>query len=186
MKIEVKGRIKGTELISSIIWEDKKISTDENIMVLLEMQDKLNTCVKLGPYEDYCSNEDECGAVGKVKAIYEAREEKVLSEMREFIDEVMSQTDPERAVSDDLLDKKLEGLTQKWNQCKGGNLMDKIFTPQEVAEYLKIKEKTVKDYLREGKLGGFKTGKEWRVRERDIVEFMNSGGVKPKYHKKEQ
>jgi excisionase family DNA binding protein len=121
--------------------------------------------------------------VRKIKSLSEARKEKTLSEMRQFIDEVMSQADPEKAVSDTVLDKKSDELTEKWNKCKGGVSMDKIFTPKEVAEYLKIKEKTVKDYLREGKLGGFKTGKEWRVRERDIIMFMESGGVKAEYKK---
>lgn len=86
MKIEVKGRVKGTKLISSIIWEDNKISTDEHIMVLLEMQDKLNTCVKIGPYEDYCSGENhlkDCGVWCFMAII-----EQMLEEGYEVIGEV--------------------------------------------------------------------------------------------------
>ena len=52
------------------------------------------------------------------------------------------------------------------------NPLDQVFTPAEVAERLKVSSKTVKDWLRAGKLRGVKAGRLWRVRERDLEEFL--------------
>jgi len=49
----------------------------------------------------------------------------------------------------------------------------KVFTPDEVAEILKIKEGTVLEYLRKGRLKGIKMGgKVWRVTEAQIEDFL--------------
>lgn len=45
-------------------------------------------------------------------------------------------------------------------------------TPAEVAEVLKLAEKTVKDWLRAGKLQGVKIGKVWRVRRVDLEAYI--------------
>jgi excisionase family DNA binding protein len=50
--------------------------------------------------------------------------------------------------------------------------MDVIYTPAEVAERLKLPLKTVLNYLRMGKLPGFKVGKHWRVKAADLEAFM--------------
>ncbi len=50
--------------------------------------------------------------------------------------------------------------------------MDKLLTPEEVAEKLKISVYTVKNYLRKGIIKGIKVGDLWRVRERDLEEFI--------------
>jgi len=52
---------------------------------------------------------------------------------------------------------------------------DRLLTPEEVAERLAIKPKTVRDYLRAGKLPSVKIGKLWRVRESDLQEIMKKG-----------
>lgn|GEM_PF-503408 len=122
--------------------------------------------------------------MGKVKSLNEAREEKTLYEMRQFIDEVMSQADPEKPLPDDELDKKLDRLTEKWNQCKGGAEMERLYTPDQVAEYLQIAPKTIRDYLRDGKIKGIKVGKEWRVKESALqayVDRIDDTGKKPLY-----
>jgi len=111
--------------------------------------------------------------MGKVKSLNEAREEKTLSEMRQFIDEVMCQADPEKALPDDVLDKKSEKIAEKWIQCKGGAKMEKLYTPEEVAEYLRVSEKTVRNFLRAKTLKGVKVGREWRIRERDLQDYVN-------------
>ncbi len=41
--------------------------------------------------------------------------------------------------------------------------LGEIFTPDEVAAYLKISKKTVYQMLRRGELHAFKAGKHWRV-----------------------
>jgi excisionase family DNA binding protein len=54
-------------------------------------------------------------------------------------------------------------------------MLERIFTPEEVAERLTIKTKTVKDWLRAGKLKGVKVGRLWRVRESDLEAFLKRG-----------
>ena len=49
---------------------------------------------------------------------------------------------------------------------------DKILTIQEIATYLKIKEKTAYDLAAKGKIPGFKVGGAWRFRREDIEEWI--------------
>ncbi len=54
--------------------------------------------------------------------------------------------------------------------------MDKLYTPDEVAEILRVKVATVKRWLREGKLPGHKLGRLWRIKESDLEGFKELGG----------
>jgi excisionase family DNA binding protein len=49
-----------------------------------------------------------------------------------------------------------------------------LLTQEEVAARLKIRPKTVGDYLRAGKLTGVKIGRLWRIREADVRRFIAS------------
>lgn len=51
--------------------------------------------------------------------------------------------------------------------------LEEVFTPKEVAKALKLSEKTVLQYLREGRLPGFRVGKHWRVRHSDLVALIH-------------
>ncbi|KAB2705926.1 helix-turn-helix domain-containing protein [Brucella intermedia] len=51
-----------------------------------------------------------------------------------------------------------------------------ILTVREVAEYLKINEKTAYRLAAEGKLPGFKVGGAWRFR-RDEIEKLTKGST---------
>ena len=48
----------------------------------------------------------------------------------------------------------------------------KLLTPEEVAEILKIQRKTVYSYIKDGKIKAGKVGKEWRIREEDLKEYL--------------
>ncbi|MES9874472.1 MAG: helix-turn-helix domain-containing protein [Candidatus Sedimenticola sp. 6PFRAG7] len=50
---------------------------------------------------------------------------------------------------------------------------DEILTLKEVAEYLKLAEKTAYRLAAEGKLPGFKVGGSWRFRQSDIESWIN-------------
>jgi excisionase family DNA binding protein len=50
--------------------------------------------------------------------------------------------------------------------------MNELLTLEEAAARLKIAPKTMRDWLRTGKLRGVKTGKYWRVREEDVATFI--------------
>ncbi len=54
--------------------------------------------------------------------------------------------------------------------------MERLLTPEEVAERLRLSVITVKKWLREGKLKGVKVGKLWRVPEEEVEKVIQ--GVK--------
>lgn len=49
---------------------------------------------------------------------------------------------------------------------------DEILTLREVAEYLKLAEKTAYRLAAEGKLPGFKVGGSWRFKREDIEKWI--------------
>lgn len=52
--------------------------------------------------------------------------------------------------------------------------MEKYYSTEDVAEILGFKEKTVREWLRTGKLKGKKVGRLWRIKESDLEEFINN------------
>jgi excisionase family DNA binding protein len=49
-----------------------------------------------------------------------------------------------------------------------------IMTIREVAEYLRLNDKTTYRYAAEGKIPGFKIGGAWRFRREEIVEWTKA------------
>ena len=56
---------------------------------------------------------------------------------------------------------------------------DKLLTPPQVAKHLQVNERTVTQWLRRGHLRGFKIGKEWRVSEYDLANFLEQSANVP-------
>lgn len=54
-------------------------------------------------------------------------------------------------------------------------MVEKLLTPEEAGERLSVATKTIKDWLRAGKLKGVKVGRLWRIREADLDAFINAG-----------
>jgi len=50
--------------------------------------------------------------------------------------------------------------------------LEKLYTPDEVAEYLTLSPLTIKNYLRTGKLEGVRVGGHWRVKESALEDFV--------------
>jgi len=51
--------------------------------------------------------------------------------------------------------------------------MEQFLTPDEVAKKLNINSKTIRDWLRAGKLKGHKLGgSSWRISEKDLYQFI--------------
>jgi excisionase family DNA binding protein len=50
--------------------------------------------------------------------------------------------------------------------------MDDLLTIKEVAQRLKMNERTIKNWLRSGRLKGLKAGRKWRVRASDLESFL--------------
>ncbi|MAD53149.1 MULTISPECIES: methylation-associated defense system helix-turn-helix domain-containing protein MAD1 [unclassified Idiomarina] len=53
-------------------------------------------------------------------------------------------------------------------------MSDEILTLKEVAEYLKLTEKTAYRLAAEGKLPGFKVGGSWRFKRTDLDTWIES------------
>jgi excisionase family DNA binding protein len=55
--------------------------------------------------------------------------------------------------------------------------MEKIYTPDMAAEALHVSKDTVKSWLRSGSLQGIKAGRQWRIRESDLAQFISQGMI---------
>lgn len=53
-------------------------------------------------------------------------------------------------------------------------MTDEILTIKEVAEYLKLAEKTAYRLAAEGKLPGFKVGGSWRFKQEDVSAWIEA------------
>lgn len=55
--------------------------------------------------------------------------------------------------------------------------VEKNYTTKQVSEILQISEWSVRRYLREGHLKGFRlSGRWWRIKESDLHQFIESQG----------
>jgi excisionase family DNA binding protein len=54
------------------------------------------------------------------------------------------------------------------------NSVQRLLSPEEVANILQLKPDTIRILLRTGKLRGIKIGKVWRVRVQDLEEFIQA------------
>jgi excisionase family DNA binding protein len=52
--------------------------------------------------------------------------------------------------------------------------MEELFTVVEVAERLKVPQRTVKRWLLSGQLRGVKAGRKWRVKPSAIEQFLQA------------
>jgi excisionase family DNA binding protein len=52
--------------------------------------------------------------------------------------------------------------------------MDELFSVEEAAAKLKLAPKTLRDWLRTGKLPGVKMGKRWLIREKDLEAMIQA------------
>lgn len=51
--------------------------------------------------------------------------------------------------------------------------MDKFLTPEEAADRLAVSPKSIREWLRNGKIKGVKAGKLWRISPQALDEFLN-------------
>jgi len=74
---------------------------------------------------------------------------------------------------------KVMNLCYNW-KCKPTKeelSMEKLFTVKSLAEYLDLSILTVREMLRDGKIRGSKIGKEWRVTESAVRDFLKAHEV---------
>lgn len=51
-------------------------------------------------------------------------------------------------------------------------MIERLITPEDAADRLAVSKNTILDWLRSGQLKGVKAGRLWRLRERDLEEFL--------------
>ncbi len=51
----------------------------------------------------------------------------------------------------------------------------KLYTTDEIADILKVTQRTIYNYIKSGTLKGIKIGKYWRVRHTDLEMFLELG-----------
>ncbi|WP_272999437.1 helix-turn-helix domain-containing protein [Hydrogenibacillus schlegelii] len=51
--------------------------------------------------------------------------------------------------------------------------MERLLTPEEVAERLRVTRRSVYEWLRTGRLRGLKAGTRWRIRPEDLERFLS-------------
>ena len=52
------------------------------------------------------------------------------------------------------------------------------YSTEQVAEMMQLEQETIRQFIRLGKLGAYKAGKEWRVTEKDLYEYVESNRLK--------
>ena len=53
--------------------------------------------------------------------------------------------------------------------------METILSIEQVSEILRLHPKTIRSYVREGKIRAAKTGTQWRIKQKDLDTFINGG-----------
>lgn len=56
----------------------------------------------------------------------------------------------------------------------------KVFTVEQMAEMLQCTEQTVVNYIKQGKLGAFLIGRDYRITEKDLYDYVETNRKKVK------
>jgi excisionase family DNA binding protein len=51
----------------------------------------------------------------------------------------------------------------------------KLYTVEEITEILKVTQRTLYTYIKQGDLKAIKIGKNWRIKHEDLQHFLNNG-----------
>jgi excisionase family DNA binding protein len=55
--------------------------------------------------------------------------------------------------------------------------MERLYTVEQTAEKLQVQPRTIRDWLKTGKLNGLLTGRFWRIRESDLQTFLRKAEI---------
>jgi excisionase family DNA binding protein len=56
---------------------------------------------------------------------------------------------------------------------------EELYSPQQVADYLQVSVHTVYRWLKDGEMGAIRFRREYRIRESDLREFIESHSQRP-------
>ena len=54
-------------------------------------------------------------------------------------------------------------------------MAESLLTPEKAAQLLAVRPKTIRDWLKRGRLKGVRAGRLWRIRERDLARISHNG-----------
>ena len=54
-----------------------------------------------------------------------------------------------------------------------GKIIEKMLTTKDVAAILQLSTHTIRRAIKDGKLKGYRVGRAWRFKEKDIEEWIN-------------
>jgi excisionase family DNA binding protein len=57
--------------------------------------------------------------------------------------------------------------------------MQRLYTPEEVAEQLRVTRRSVYEWLKSGRLRGLRAGTRWRIRPEDVESFLHGNRTIP-------
>jgi len=104
--------------------------------------------------------------------LLETQQDRIAEQAGNIIDKLEEMKEEE-------FDRQAKAILEQYDRNKQAILqarrrqkMEKIFTVEELSEYLKLKPKTIRRYLRNKTINGFKIGYDWRIMERDVMEFL--------------
>ncbi|MBU2703192.1 excisionase family DNA binding protein [Sporomusaceae bacterium BoRhaA] len=65
-------------------------------------------------------------------------------------------------------------------------VLETVYTPKELAEILKVSEQVIADELKGGRLKAFKVGRQWRIPENHVKEYIKNNSNQPIENAKEE
>ena len=62
---------------------------------------------------------------------------------------------------------------------------EKLYTTTEIADMLSVSDRTVRNWIDEGKISAYKLGVSYRIKESDLMNFLNDSLVNKSNKEKE-
>lgn len=72
-----------------------------------------------------------------------------------------------------MIEKRPNHRPPKERVLEAAALTDEYYTPQEVAELLKLHYNTIRRMIKQGELPAEKIGRQWRIRKADLEQFTD-------------
>lgn len=58
-------------------------------------------------------------------------------------------------------------------------VLEAVYTPKQLAELLQVSEQVIADELKSGRLVGFRVGRQWRITESSVREYIKNNTACP-------
>lgn len=58
-------------------------------------------------------------------------------------------------------------------------VLEAVYTPKQLAELLQVSEQVIAEELKSGRLVGFRVGRQWRITESSVREYIKNNTAYP-------